>query len=105
MQTLTQEDLAKQLGISVRTLQNAKSLTILPPEIQDLIEQGNISPSTASRLIAKLSPTEQEQLIQSLPVTEKLTQKQVQGYVDQLKENCFTKSSCLGFAFPKPSEY
>ena len=86
VQTLTQEDLAAQLGISVRTLQNAKSLTTLPPEIQELIEQGNISPSTASRLIAKLTPEQQEQLIQSLPITEKLTQKQVQSYVDQLSK-------------------
>lgn len=81
---LSQEDLAKQLGISVDTLQRAKSLTTLPPEIQDLIEQGNISPSTASRLIAKLTPEQQEQLIQSLPITEKLTQKQIQGYINQI---------------------
>lgn len=82
---LSQEDLAQQLGISVDTLQRAKSLTTLPSEIQDLIEQGNISPSTASRLIAKLTPEQQERLIKSLPITEKLTQKQVQKYVEQLK--------------------
>lgn len=81
----TQQDLAEKLGISVDTLNNAKKLTTLPPEIQDLIEQGNISPSTASRLIAKLTPEQQEELIKSLPVTEKLTQKQVQKYVEQLK--------------------
>lgn len=82
---LTQEDLLKQLGITKDTYHRAKALTTLPSEIQDLIEQGNISPSTASRLIAKLTPEQQEQLIQSLPVTEKLTQKQVQEYVNQLK--------------------
>ena len=49
--TATQQDLAEKLGISVDTLNNAKKLTTLPSEIQDLIEQGNISPSTASRLI------------------------------------------------------
>lgn len=81
----TESDLANQLGIDINTLKRAKSLTTLPPEIQDLIEQGNISPSTASRLIAKLTPEQQEQLIQSLPVTEKLTQKQVQEYVNQLQ--------------------
>ena len=82
---LTQEDLLKQLGIDKESYRRAKSLTTLPTEIQDLIEQGNISPSTASRLIAKLTPEQQEQLIQSLPITEKLTQKQVQEYVEQLK--------------------
>ena len=73
---MSESDLANQLGIDINTLKRAKSLTTLSPEIQDLIEQGNISPSTASRLIAKLSPTEQEELIKSLPITEKLTQKE-----------------------------
>ena len=84
---LTQEDLLKQLGIDKESYRRAKSLTTLPTEIQDLIEQGNISPSTASRLIAKLTPEQQEQLIKSLPVTEKLTQKQVQEYVNQRKRS------------------
>ena len=83
----TQEDLANQLGISVRTLQNAKSLPTLPVEIQEMVEQGNIPPSTASRLIAKLTPEQQEHLIQSLPATERLTQKQVQEYVDRLRDS------------------
>lgn len=82
--SVTQEDLLKQLGIDKESYRRAKSLTTLPPEIQDLIEQGNISPSTASRLIAKLSPTEQEELIKSLPAAKRLTQKQVQEYVEQV---------------------
>lgn len=81
----TEEELANKLGIDINTLYRAKSLTTLPAEIQDLIEQGNISPSTASRLIAKLSPTEQEELIKSLPAAKRLTQKQVQEYVNQLQ--------------------
>ena len=86
MQSFTQEDLAKQLGISVRTLQNAKTLTNLPKEIQDLVENGNVSPSTAARLVAKLSPKEQEALIANLPATQKYTQSQVQSYIDKLKQ-------------------
>ena len=86
MQSFTQEDLAKQLGISVRTLQNAKTLTNLPKEIQDLVENGNVSPSTAARLVAKLSPKEQEALITNLPATQKYTQSQVQSYIDKLKQ-------------------
>ena len=83
--TMTDQDIADMNGIDINTLKRAKSLTTLPSEIQDLIEQGNISPSTASRLIAKLTPEQQEELIKSLPVTEKLTQKQVQEYVNQLQ--------------------
>lgn len=36
----TESDLANQLGIDLNTLKRAKSLTTLPTEIQDLIEQG-----------------------------------------------------------------
>ena len=79
-----QEDLVKQLGITMDAYHTAKSLTALPSEIQDLIEQGNISPSTASRLIAKLTAEQQEELVSALPITEKLTQKQVQGYIDKI---------------------
>lgn len=72
-------------GIDRATYFKAKKLQSLSPEIQQLIEEDKISATTAYKLIAKLSDIEQEQLIQSLPVTEKLTQKQVQEYVNQLK--------------------
>lgn len=83
---MTQEDLAQKLGINLKTLQRAKSLTNLSPEIQQLIEQGTISASTAARLVAKLSPKEQEALIANLPATQKYTQSQVQSYIDKLKQ-------------------
>lgn len=73
-------------GIDRATYFKAKKLQSLSPEIQQLIEEDKISATTAYKLIAKLSDIEQEQLIQSLPVAEKLTQKQVQSYVDKLKE-------------------
>ena len=72
-------------GIDRETYFKAKKLQSLSPEIQQLIEEDKISATTAYKLIAKLSDIEQEQLIQSLPITEKLTQKQVQEYVNQLK--------------------
>lgn len=83
---MTEVELASKLGIDINTLKRAKLLVSLPQEIQDLVEAGNISASTASRLIARLSPEEQEQLAASLPATEKLTQKQVQEYIDALQE-------------------
>lgn len=83
---ITQEELAAQCGYSVDVLQRAESLTKLPQEIQDLVQEGTISASTASRLIARLSPEEQEQLAASLPATEKLTQKQVQQYIRDISD-------------------
>lgn len=84
--TLSQEDLAQKIGIDLRTFQRAKTIANLPQEIQDLVEQGNITPSTASRVISKLSDEEQAKLIESLPATKKLTQKEVEGYIERLKE-------------------
>ena len=83
---MTEKELAEKLGIGLDTLKRAKSLTNLSPEIQQLIEQGTISPSTAARLVAKLSPKEQEALIANLPATQKFTQSQVQSYIDKLKQ-------------------
>ena len=83
---MTEVELASKLGIDINTLKRAKLLVSLPQEIQDLVEAGNISPSTASRLIARLSPEEQEQLAASLPATKKLTQKQVQQYIRDISD-------------------
>ena len=84
--TFSQEDLAQKLGINLKTLKRAKFIANLPQEIQDLVEQGNITPSTASRVISKLSDEEQAELIESLPVSKKLTQKEVEGYIEKLQE-------------------
>lgn len=84
--SFTQDDLLKQLGLNKETYRRVKSLATLPQEIQDLVESGDISASTASRLISKLSPSEQEELISSLDTTKRITQKQVQQYIDEIKK-------------------
>ena len=57
---MTQQELADKLGIDINTLKRAKTLANLSPEIQALIENGNISASTAARVIgSKLSKEEQ----------------------------------------------
>ena len=84
-QSKTFDQILADEGIDRATYFKAKKLQSLSPEIQQLIEEDKISATTAYKLIAKLSDIEQEQLIQSLPITEKLTQKQVQEYVEQLK--------------------
>lgn len=64
---LTQEEIAKQLGISVTTLNEI--LTIerkLTPEIKELLDTGIISKTSASKIWTKLSEGEQEELLQEL---------------------------------------
>ena len=51
----TQQDLAEKLGISVDTLNNAKKLTTLPSEIQDLVGKGKFPFRTSADEILKRS--------------------------------------------------
>ena len=71
-------DIAEELGISERTLYEILAIERkLTPEMKELLDKDKLfSKTTAAKIISKLSSIEQEQLIQSLPITEKLTQKQ-----------------------------
>lgn len=82
---VSQEDIAAELGVDSRTLQNLKKLNTLLPEIQEIISEGRISATTGFKLIARLSESEQHELLASLPEAQKLTQSQVQSYVDQIR--------------------
>jgi ParB-like chromosome segregation protein Spo0J len=73
---ITQEQIAKELGVSVDTIQNLKRLQTLSPDLQDLISEGKITATTGYKVLAKLSQEEQEELIQSLDVAKRLTQKE-----------------------------
>lgn len=83
---ITQQDLAKQSNQSVDTWNNAKKLAEAIPELDEFIKTGIINTTTAIAIAKKLSPTDQEKLLSSLPTTQKLTQKQVQEYAEKLKE-------------------
>ena len=82
----TQERLADMIGISVDTLNNYKKLTELVPELQDWVETGILAPTTAIALIKYMSPSEQEDFVKSMDVTQKITKKEVQQYIDKIKQ-------------------
>lgn len=83
---LNQSDIAEMIGISVDTLQNYKKLTELIPELEDLVEIGILAPTTATALVKRMTPSEQEELIKSIDITQKITQKQVQQYINEIKQ-------------------
>lgn len=62
----SQSDIASQMGISVDTLQNYKLLTEMIPELEELLDTGIVTKTTALAMMKNLSPEEQEQLISSL---------------------------------------
>jgi len=81
----TQETLASDLGIEVRTLQNYKLLADMIPELEDLLDTGIVTKTTALAIMKNLSDSEQEELISSMDTTKRITQKQVQQYIDEIK--------------------
>lgn len=93
----TQEQLAKEMGFSVDTLNNYKKLTEMIPELEDLVDTGIVTSTTALAIMRNLSEEEQLEMILSLDTTKKITQKQVQRYIDEIRE---LKSNP-----PKPSDY
>ena len=54
--------------------------------MKQLLDDGIISKTIASDLIASLSEEEQIEMISSLNTTKKITQKQVQQYIDKIKQ-------------------
>lgn len=54
----TQEDLAKENGMSVRTYQNFQTLTDMIPELDNLEKTGIVTKSTALAIMKQLSEKE-----------------------------------------------
>ena len=85
--TKTFDQILADEGTNRATYFRNKKIQSLLPEIQQFIQGGNISPTTAYKIIAKLTPEQQMELVKSLPVAQDFTQKQVQEYVDKLNES------------------
>lgn len=94
---LKQSDIATQLGISVDTLQNYKMLSDMIPELEELLDTGIVTKTTAIAMMKNLSEDEQEELISSLDTTKRITQSKIKKYIDEIKS--------LKENPPKPSDY
>ena len=82
----SQSNIASQMGISVDTLQNYKLISEMIPELSDLVDTGIVTKTTALAMMKNLSEQEQEDLIASLDTTKRITQKEVQKYIDEINE-------------------
>ena len=84
---LTLEEIAKRLGTSKANLTRALSIERnLTESMKELLDTGLISKTVASDVITSLSKDEQEELIKSMDITQKITQKQVQQYINEIKQ-------------------
>lgn len=80
---LKQSDIAKQLGINETTLKRLKRLQKLSPELQDLVERGELNYTTAVTVYSKLPQELQTQLIKEIGENQiiQLSQKKAEELV------------------------
>lgn len=85
---MTQEDLAKQFGISTDTLHNYKLLAEMIPEMQDLVDTGIVTPTTARAIVRQLPEDQQRELAnQFASQGEKVTGKAANEEIEKLKSD------------------
>lgn len=83
----TLDEIAKELNMSKANLTRALSIERnLTEPMKKLLDDGVISKTVASDVIASLSENEQEDLISKLDVTQKYTQKQIQQYINEINQ-------------------
>ena len=84
---LSLNEIAKQLGTSKTNLTRALSIERnLTEPMKQLLDDGIISKTVASDLIASLSEDEQIELISSMDTTKKITKNEVQKYINEINQ-------------------
>ena len=85
---ITQSDLAEELHMTQDKLIRYKSLLNLIPELQDLVETGELKASIGYTVLSKLPKEEQERVIEDLgqDKLKEMTQKELKLYVNKIKE-------------------
>ena len=83
-----QTDIANEIGLDKTQLRNYKKLLTLIPELQTLIETGEMPPTVGYKVWAKIPKTEQARLIAELGKDKiaDMTQKQAQQYLVRIQE-------------------
>lgn len=82
----TQKEFAESYGITQQTMNNYMRMADMIPELEDLVDTGIVTKDTALAMIRNLSSNEQRELISSMDVTQKITKREVQQYIDKIKQ-------------------
>lgn len=82
-----QSDLAEELKMSQKQLSRYKKLLDLIPELQDAVESGRVSATSASAFLAKLPKDEQLVIAERIVETDgKLSKRELEFYKNRVKE-------------------
>lgn len=83
----TQADLAEELKMSQKQLSRYKKLLDLIPELQTAVEEGRVSATNASAILAKLPEHEQKAIAESIIGTEgRVSRHELEFYKRRVKE-------------------
>lgn len=83
----TQEQIASEIGITAETYRNYEKLAEMIPEIQDLVETGIVTPTTARAIVKKLPEFQQAEVAkQFVNADTRATQKAVNEAVAEVKQ-------------------
>lgn len=82
----TQTQLANDMGMDVRTLQNYKLLADMIPELSDLVDTGIVTKTTALAIMKNLPEDDQKEFIESISIDKKYTQKQMDEEIKKYKK-------------------
>ena len=83
----TQSDLAEKLKISQSQLSRYKKLLDLVPELQTAVEEGKISATNASAILAKLPESEQKAIAEQIVGSDgKVSKQELEFYKNRVKE-------------------
>ena len=99
---MTQEQLAKQLGMSQSTLANKLRLLTLPIEVQDSVLHGEISERHARSLLSIKDTKQQLELLDKIK-NEKLTVRELDGVIKNMNEEVANKDGL--YDLPGSDEY
>lgn len=101
----SQEDIAKELHVSVQTLHNYKKLAEMIPELQEATISAVITPKTARALAKRLSQDEQLELIESLDATKKYTMREIESAIQEYKKQLESKDEQIEADRQKYNDY
>lgn len=81
----TQKELAEENGISADTMQNYKRLASSIPEMQELLNTGKVTPTTALAIMRQLSEEEQREFAQKVADEKKVSSRIADDYIASIK--------------------
>lgn len=81
----SQQDIANEAGVTTVTIQNYKRLASSIPEMQEIINTGKVTPTTALAIMRQLSEEEQREFVQKVADEKKVSSRIADDYIASIK--------------------